>query len=265
MSTASSSDFEALRGLRIGCVRYLNSRPLIEPYDGPVVLDHPSVLAAALERGELDVALVPVYEALRMQKGWAVEGACIASLGTVWSVIMAYQGELENVREVVLSPASRTSVNFCKMYFAEWGGHIPEYLPEPAPAGVARVIIGDQAIAFRAMHSGEWKILDFGEEWLRRTGLPFVFAVWLIRPEVKDPERVADAFREIARRGQLQLQMEQIIASHREHHAEFVRRYLTKYIRFDLGADEKRGIEQFRNLLCKHALLPPGTDALKFL
>ena len=105
--------------------------------------------------------------------------------------------------------------------------------------------------------------LDFGEEWTRRTGLPFVFAVWLIRPEVKEPERVADAFREIARRGQLQ--MEEIIARQREHPAEFVRRYLTEFIRFGLGVGEKRGIEQFRTLLCKHALLPPGTGALKFV
>ena len=262
--THSSTDFAALRGLRIGCVRYLNSRPLIEPYDGPVVLDHPSALAAALERGELDVALVPVYEALRMPECRAVEGVSISALGPVWSVILAYQGALDAVRQVALDPASRTSVHLCKVLFAEWGGGpIPEYLPEPAPPGAARVLIGNQAIAFREKHEGEWKILDFGEEWTRRTGLPFVFAVWLIRPEVKEPERVADAFREIARRGQLQ--MEEIIARQREHPAEFVRRYLTEFIRFGLGVGEKRGIEQFRTLLCKHALLPPGTGALKFV
>lgn len=264
MNSSPSPDFEALRGLRIGCVRYLNSRPLIEPYDSPVVLDHPSALAAALERGELDVGLVPVYEALRMQCGWAVEDACIASLGPVWSVILAYQGELDAIQTVALDPASRTSVNLCKVLFAEWGGgRIPQYVPEPAPPGAARVLIGDQAIAFRAQHEGAWKILDFGEEWKRRTGLPFVFAVWLIRPEVKEPERVAAAFREIVRRGQLQ--MEAIIARHREHPEAFVRRYLTEYIRFGLGAEEKRGIEQFRTLLCKHALLPPETGALKFV
>ena len=226
--THSSTDFAALRGLRIGCVRYLNSRPLIEPYDGPVVLDHPSALAAALERGELDVALVPVYEALRMPECRAVEGVSISALGPVWSVILAYQGALDAVRQVALDPASRTSVHLCKVLFAEWGGGpIPEDLPEPAPPGAARVLIGNQAIAFREKHEGEWKILD------------------------------------IARRGQLQ--MEEIIARQREHPAEFVRRYLTEFIRFGLGVGEKRGIEQFRTLLCKHALLPPGTGALKFV
>jgi len=257
------ADFEALRGLRIGCVRYLNSRPLIEPYDGPVVLDHPSVLASALERGELDVALVPVYEALRMPGYRAVDGVSISSLGPVWSVILAYEGAFSDIRQVALDPASRTSVHLCKVLFAEWASAVPEYLPEPAPSGAARVIIGNQAIAFRELHGDRFQILDFGEEWLRRTGLPFVFAVWLIRPEVKSPERVAAAFREIACRGRAQIP--EIVARHREHHADFAQRYLTEYVRFDLGAAEKQGIEEFRRLLCKHSLLPHATVLPEFV
>ena len=262
-SFASSTDFQVLRGLRIGCVRYLNSRPLIEPYGGPVLFDHPSALAEALQSGELDVALVPVFEALRMPGCLAVDGVSISSLGPVWSVILAYQGALEKVRQVALDPASRTSVNLCRVFFAEWGSSIPEYLPEPAPPGAARVIIGNQAIVFREKHEEEYQILDFGEEWLQRTALPFVFAVWLIRSEVPEPERVAAAFREIARRGQSQI--DQIIARQREHHAEFVRRYLTENIQFGLGAAEKEGIEKFRTLLCKHGLLPSDTETLRFV
>lgn len=256
-------EFEPLRGLRVGCVRYLNARPLIEPYDGPVVLDHPSVLAAALERGELDVALVPVFEALRLPGYRAVDGVSISSLGPVWSVILAYQGALAEVRQVALDPASRTSVHLCKLFFAEWGASIPEYLPEPAPPDAARVLIGNQAIAFRELHGEQYQILDFGEEWTRRTGLPFVFAVWLIRPEVPNPGQIAVAFREIARRGRAQIP--QIVARHREHHAAFALRYLTENVRFDLGAEEKKGIGQFRNLLCKHGLLPPESGALQFV
>jgi len=264
MNAASGScpDFEVLRGLRIGCVRYLNSRPLIEPYTGSVVLDHPSALARSLERGELDVALVPVFEALRSPGCLAVDGVSISSLGPVWSVILAYQGAFSAIKQVALDPASRTSVHLCKVLFAEWGDSIPEYLPEPAPPGAARVIIGNQAIAFREAHGDQFEVLDFGEEWTRRTGLPFVFAVWLIRPEVKEPARVAAAFREIARRGRAQIP--EIVACHREHDAEFAQRYLTENIRFDLGAAEKDGIEEYRRLLCKHDLLLADTRTLRF-
>jgi len=259
----SPDPFIALRGLRIGCVRYLNSRPLIDPYDGPVVQAHPAELADGLWCGEFDAALVPVYEALRMPECVAVRGAGICARGTVWSVLLAYQGERDKLRQVALTPVSRTSVNLCKVFFAEWEERIPEYISEPAPPGAGRVLIGNEAIDFRAQHGGMWEMIDFGEEWLRRTGLPFVFAVWLIRPEVPEPQRVADAFREIVRQGQDQI--EAIAARHPEYPADFIRRYLTEYIRFDLGVPEQQGIEQFRELLCKHRLLPPQTAPLRFV
>jgi len=242
---------KSLPNLRIGCVRYLNARPLIESYDGPVTFAHPSELADQLNAGELDVALVPAYEALRHPECVAVDGVAIASRGTVWSVILAYKGALEEIRRLALDPASRTSAHLCKVFFAEWGKHIPEYASAP---DAARLLIGDQAIAFR--ESPGYHILDFGEEWLRRTGLPFVFAVWLIRPEVKNAPEVADVFREIARRGRSKI---------RERHTGFALQYLTEYIRFDVGAEEKCGLERFRELLCKHGYLPPGGSSLRFV
>ncbi|HEY2342633.1 MAG TPA: hypothetical protein VGH90_06375, partial [Chthoniobacteraceae bacterium] len=56
--------YPALAGLRVGCVKYLNARPLIYGYEGPVCFDHPSGLARDLRCGALDAALVPVFEAL---------------------------------------------------------------------------------------------------------------------------------------------------------------------------------------------------------
>ena len=258
----SVEDFDALRGLRIGCVRYLNSRPLIEPYQGPVTFDHPSVLAAALARGELDVALVPVFEALRSPGFAVVDGVSISSLGPVWSVFIAHQGPVSAIRTVSLDPASLTSANLCKVLFAQWGDSIPDYVCEPAPPHAARLMIGNQAIAFRQQHGSEFDYLDLGEEWHRRTGLPFVFAVWLIRPEVPEPGRVAQAFREIARRGLASLP--EIVAAHREYEPAFATRYLTEWIRFGLAADEKKGIERFQNLLCAHGLIPPDAAPLRF-
>ena len=248
-----------LRRLRIGCVGYLNSRPLIEPYDGPVILDHPSVLAAALVRGELDVALVPVFEALRHADFPIADGVSISSFGPVWSVFVAHRGPVSAIREISLDPASLTSVNLCKVMFAEWGESVPAYLPEsvgggqPPSAERGQLLIGNQAIDFRERYGSEFNYLDLGEEWKRRTGLPFVFAVWLMRPEMPHPDRVAQAFRAIACRGKATIP--QIVARHKEYPEEFSTRYLTEYIRFNLGSEEKQAMGMFRELLCKHRLL----------
>lgn len=271
--------FEALRGVRVGCVRYLNARPLIEPYEkaagvGAVTLDHPSALAASLARGDLDVALVPVFEALRCPGFPMVDHVSISALGPVWSVFVAHRGPVAAIREIELDPASLTSANLCKVLFAEWGASVPVYLPEPAPfdganeidkinkIDKARLLIGNQAIAFREQHGEQCRYLDFGEEWLRRTGLPFVFAVWLMRPEIPEPARVAQAFREIARQGRAAVT--EIVAGHPEYPAAFAKRYLTKHIRFDLGEPEKQGMALFKKLLLKHGQLPPENGAEPF-
>jgi len=255
-----SSHLDPLRRVRVGCVRYLNARPLIEPFEcagGRVTLEHPSVLASRLACGELDVALVPIFEALRSPEFRIADGVAIASRGPVWSVFVAHQGPISDVTEVALDPASLTSANLCKVLFSEWLGTSPRYVPEPAPPGAARLMIGNQAIEFRARHGDAWRYLDLGEEWLRRTGLPFVFAAWLIRPEVENPGEIAAAFRALASEGIAKVP--EIAASQPD--PAFALRYLTEWIRFGLGDEEKAAIALFRALLIKHGQLSPADGA----
>ena len=58
----------------------------------------------------------------------------------------------------------------------------------------ACLLIGDQAIRFRQEHGDKFKYWDLGEQWSRlgEIDLPFVYALWLVRPEVVDPKSIAD-------------------------------------------------------------------------
>lgn len=244
-----------LQELRIGCVRYLNARPLIGPYTGPVRLEHPSLLAQALVRGELDAALVPVYEGLRSRRFLAVDGVAIAADGPVWSVFVAHRGPVGAIRRLALDPASLTSANLCRVLFAEWEENEPVYLTDGEEAAAdARLLIGNQANAFREEHGAAYDYLDFGEAWKERTGLPFVFAVWLLRPELPDPQRYADAFRAMARIGRTEI--ERYVAQEAGDPA-FTRRYLTEHIRYQLGPREKEGLAEYYRLLIKHGRMEP--------
>src|SRR6185295_17793961 len=113
--------------LRIGCVQYLNARPLIYGYDGPVVFDHPSALARDLARGELDAALVPIFEVLRDPRYVLVDDIAIGSDGPVFSVVLAHRGPLEKVRAITLDPASLTSIHLLRVLLAEYRGLHPQY------------------------------------------------------------------------------------------------------------------------------------------
>ncbi len=259
------SRWSALHALRIGCVQYLNAKPLIYGYDGAVVFDHPSELARMLARGEIDAGLVPIFEALGARNYAAVDGVAIACDGPVFSVVLAHRGDLEKVRTIALDPASLTSVNLLKVLLAEYHGLRPEFgdvrdFPGEADA---ELLIGNQAIEFRRTHSGTHHFLDLGEEWKRCTGLPFVFAVWLLRPGISGVTEVADAFRALQREGLARLP--EIVASEPAFDREFRRRYLTEHIRFGLGALEKEGIEKFRALLVRHRLSADAGGDLRFV
>jgi chorismate dehydratase len=224
-------------------VKYLNARPLIHAADFPVTYEHPSLLAADLAAGRLDIALVPVAEVLRNPSWRAADGVAIASRGEVYSVVLAHRDELHAVETISRDPASRTSAALIDVLLREFHGMSPRYVEENADA---RLLIGSQAIDFRREHGGAFRYLDLGAEWLRHTGLPFVYAVWALRENV--PAAAADELRELRRRGAVA--MEEIIAS--ESDPDFARRYFEQNVTFDLGEAEKRGLAKFAELLRKH-------------
>src|SRR5438132_9094910 len=96
--------------LRIGCVKYLNARPLIHGWSGAVEFDHPAALCRKLERGNLDVALVSSLEYLRRPIYRIVDGVSISAQGAVYSVIVAHNEDLSRAEEIEIDPASKTSV-----------------------------------------------------------------------------------------------------------------------------------------------------------
>ncbi len=105
--------------LRIGCVKYLNARPLIHGWLTDVVLDHPSALCVQLSRGELDIALVSSFEFLRNPIYRIVDGISISSDGPVYSVVVAHVGEISDVKEIELDPAAETSGNLLRCLLNE--------------------------------------------------------------------------------------------------------------------------------------------------
>jgi chorismate dehydratase len=259
--------------LRIGCVKYLNARPLIHGGEGGVDFDHPSALCNKLAAGKLDVALVSSFEFLRNPIYRIVDDVSIASDGPVYSVVVAHRGQIDQIEEVELDPASETSVNLLRCLIPELG--LPPRLVRrrtavwPGAAELktgrrARLLIGDQAVRFRRHYANEFSFWDLGEHWQKSVGLPFVYALWLIRPEVADPKQIADRLRVL--RDQNLSNLDHVIPDlvagavdlgpHRRLNREFLSRYYRENLRFSFGEKEKEGLRIFANLCIKHGLLP---------
>ena len=244
------------RLLRIGCVKYLNARPLIQGWPTDVLLDHPSALCAQLASGRLDVALVSSFEFIRNPIYRIVDDVSISSDGPVYSVVIAHVGELSDLERIELDPAAETSGNLLRCLMSELKLE-PRFVATSTscPAkGTARLLIGDQAIRFRHEHESEFQFWDLGEEWKKLVGLPFVYALWLVRPEVVDPKSIANRLRTL--RDNNLANIDTLIAGEKEFDRNFCDRYYREHLQFSFGEREKKGLRAFHQLCQKHDLLP---------
>src|SRR5437899_2718799 len=259
--------------IRVGAVEYLNTKPLIYDLetlapDAELILEVPSRLADLLAAGRLDVALIPLIEYFRAGSYAVVPDIAIASRGPVLSVTLFSRVHWPQIRRVALDAGSRTSAALTQVLLRKRYGVLPEVVPLPMdqPAedvdADAVLLIGDRAM--RACLPGFAHAFDLGQEWFDWTGLPFVYAVWAVRPGA-DLRGVAEALAEAKRRGLLRAGQ----IAHQEApglglDAGFCRRYLSTILHFDLGPREQAGLHHYYLLACELGLARPGVG-LSFL
>jgi chorismate dehydratase len=238
---------------RIGSVPYLNAVPLTRGLESELVFAPPSKLAEWLRRDELDAALVSITEVLFNDRYDILDGVAIASLGEVYSVLLAHKKPLEEVKKVFCDTASLTGVNLLKVLLAE-RNLFPEFKPlenyQAAPEKDFVLLIGDPAIDFQRLpHAHE--IFDLGAAWTEMTRLPFVYAVWALRRGIDNLE----LRRELREAKNFGIEtIDTIIETREEYDEDFRRDYFEWNIQYNLATDEKRGIEKFCELLRKHKL-----------
>jgi len=255
--------------LRLGCVKYLNARPLIHGWTREISFDHPSRLCRMLVEGELDVALVSSFEFLRNPIYSIVDGVSISSAGPVYSVYLAHRGPIEQVEEVGIDPASETSVNLLRCLLTDHYKIAPLFVKRSAQTvtdivpGRAELFIGDQAIAFRQKFADRFHFLDLGERWQHFMRLPFVYALWLVRPEFRGAVAVANALRAQAAHNLKHL--DDLIAEHPQVDPIFCAFYYRQCLRFSFGKQEKKGLHAFGVLCEKHNLLVSHPWQLKLV
>ena len=242
----------SLAPFRVGSVGYLNAVPLTRGLEDEITFATPAQLAAMLRKDELDAALVSVTEVLFNDCYDVLDGIAVASLGEVKSVLLAHRSPIEQVKEVFCDTASLTSIQLLRVLLKERGLQ-PELKPlasyDVAALPEFALLIGDPALDFlRAPHQHE--IWDLGAAWYELTRLPFVYAVWALR-RGSDNSSLRRQLREARDFGLDTL--DQIINSRTDYDYDFRKDYLSWHIHYHLGADEKRGLARFTELLRRHS------------
>lgn len=259
--------------IRIGAVGFLNARPLYEGLasDPGIALraDVPSECARLLHAGDVDLGLVPAIELLRGPVTYdVVPGLAIACDGPVNSVALFTRVSVAQIRRVALDVSSRSSVGLLRALCRHHFGISPEYvdaapdLPTMLEAADAALLIGDPALRAPWAALGVEKV-DLGAAWKAWTGLPFVFAVWAVRPRVLTPaltERL-HAARQAGQAAMARLAADEAAGDPQE--AARFERYLRDNIRYDLDEAAVRGLLRYLGHAMQDGLAPARPDVLR--
>ena len=279
--------------LRVSTIAFLNPAPLLynfeheptaaalrEHYD--VHYTSPSICAEELNAGTADLGLIPI--ASLAPELAIVPGCAIASIDEVRSILLLVKNPdwlspseaLKQVRTVATDTASRSSVAYTRILFEHFHHTYPTFVDFPAdlatmlPNSDAALLIGDPALLAREHRTAIdaatktpllW--LDLAHLWRELTGLPWVAAVWAVRPESLAPAGLSS--RQLihdltASRDAGLAHTEQLVNEWTPKLAlssRTIRTYLRHNIHYTLDPDCLRAIELFRTLATKINALPP--------
>jgi len=180
--------------LSIGQIDYANVYPIffqlrkMDKYK--LVKGVPSYLNSAIREGGIDAAFCSCIEYARYPENYyVIPNISISCIDKVKSVMLFSSlpiEELEGV-EIFLTGESGTSVVLCEILLKERYGINPTFTKDNENAS-ARVLIGDKAL-FETYNGDSKFVYDLGTLWEEFTGLPFVFALWIVRKDTVDAKR----------------------------------------------------------------------------
>lgn len=234
----------------------------------------PSRCADELLAGRADLGLIPI--ASLTPELAIVPGCTIASLDRVRSIqlIVKAPHTLETIRTVAADNASRSSRAYAELLLRRFHNNAPAFLTHAAdPITMLReadaaLLIGDPALlAIEAQQQieqavGRCRWFDVAHEWHTLTGLPWVAAVWAVRPEALAEGRIQSA------------QLIDDLVQSRDHGLvhiedlvrewtprigltpETIRHYLTENIHYTLTSDCIQAISLFRDSAAAEQILP---------
>jgi len=247
--------------IRISAVKYANTYPFIfglteSGFDKKVILetDHPADCAAKLINGKADIGLIPVASLPQLKEYYIISDYCIGSNGNVRTVLLLSNCHFEEIETIYLDYRSRSSVilskvlakNFWSREF-RWMNTSRGFDFRNIGLKEAVVLIGDQCFEYEK--SFRFKI-DLASEWKEFSGLPFVFACWTAN-RIIEKDFIAE-FNQALNLGVSSIDKVVLrFGNTGTITGEFLQRYLTENIDYNLNEEKKKGLDLFLELMGK--------------
>jgi chorismate dehydratase len=273
------------RAQALGCVSFLNSKPLIDALvHGPlgaaaaVHFAVPSQLLPLIESGTVATALMSVVDyQLAREDLLLIPAGMIGCDGHTFTVRIFSRVPPNQITALHGDTDSHTSVLLGQLILRERYGVAVPMVPLHAREGIhlggatggatraepeAILLIGDKVV--NACPSAETYPyqLDLGDEWKQLTGLPFVFAMWMMRRDValRDPAAAREVATLLARARELGTQRTGHLldryAGEKGWPRDLARQYFTEYLRYEVTPRAREGLALFFEKAARLGLLP---------
>jgi chorismate dehydratase len=231
--------------IKIAAVSYTNTKPFIYGIENKDIRNQidlslaiPSVCATQLINNQIDIGLIPVAAIPLVPNANIIGSYCIGSVGAVNSVFIFSNVPAHEIKTVKLDPQSRTSNNLAKVLLKFHFKVEVDFLTEPSATADAMVLIGDRTFGRKSNFKYPY---DMGEEWMKFTGLPFVYAAWVANKVI--PQGFVDEFDAALKFG----------LNHRKELLKTLpirpnfdlEDYLMNKLDFDLTADKRKALDLF--------------------
>jgi len=242
--------------MTVSRIPYLSCEPFyfaMERRNIPVYDVAPSAVAAAVAQGEIDAGLMPLSDCFHLNEQFRLlSGFCVAIIRRAGSVMLHSKQPIEALAgaRIGIPGEAATSFRLLQVLLA-----LKHQLPSVdyvtrEDSNDAFLLLGNEGLRQRHGVRGYPHIYDLGEEWYQWTGLPFVFARWVVR-KAMDPKDVAvledtlytglqdladGLFHSSDARDELLMHPRDILA-------------YTQGLRYFIGTTEQRAIDRFRQCL----------------
>lgn len=261
--------------LAVGRITYANCAPFFHHlrevgFRGEVIEGVPSQLNRMLSEGTIDISPSSSFEyACNWRDYLLLPGQSISSIGPVSSVLLFSTAELSALDgvEISITGESATSINLLKILLKELAGCREVICTKNEASGETMIkeggsalLIGDRALQASRQRPEGMKIYDLGALWYLLTGLPFVFALWIVRRDAaaaKATDLAGFVGQLTTARQKAFADLPQLarVAPERSWYGEAELQAYWRQMSYDLDALHLQGLEMFFTLCVKHQLL----------
>jgi len=243
----------------LGRIPYLNSDPFFRGLVGyKLVPIMPRDAGAMVSAGLVDATIMPSATYFSMEgKVFPLKDFCISARGPARSVLLFSRIEIARLagERIGITKQTATSSALLDVLLRKaFGVHNFTYTDDDLYSRpTAYLSIGDEALYLRKRLRSfpGYRVYDLGELWYEWTGLPFVFALWVIRADVDESLGSALA-RDIAFALVANLNDLEGLVEEKRRKIGLSRSEAISYVKgftYRMGPAEKMGLARFRELL----------------